>query len=338
MKLAVFAFTRRGCETARRAAGAMEYDCCRMFTMEKFGQPDFESYRPPLAAFMEPIFRWADTIVFVGSTGMAVRAIAPWVRDKKTDPGVIVVDEAGSFVISLLSGHIGGANMETRVLAQALGAVSVITTATDVNGRFSVDDWAARQQVTIGSMASAKAVSAAILEQDVPLKCDFPIATPLPNGVQLGNAGEVGIYIGWREKAPFASTLRLIPRCLNLGIGCRKGTPEDKIEAAVAAVLGQHGVPLTAIAKAVSIDLKAEEPGLLDFCQHHRIPAVFYTAEQLNAVPGDFPASGFVSSITGVDNVCQRAAMLDAERCIIEKTAMDGVTVAVAEIKWEARF
>ena len=164
MKLAVFAFTRRGCETARLGVGALNPEQCRMFAPEKFCQPDFEGYMPPLAEFVGPVFSWADAILFVGSTGMAVRAIAPWVKDKKTDPAVLVTDEAGQFVISLLSGHIGGANELTRLLARKLGATPVVTTATDVNGKFSVDDWAARNHLTIGSMAAAKAVSAAILE------------------------------------------------------------------------------------------------------------------------------------------------------------------------------
>lgn len=336
MKLAVFAFTRRGCETARKGAKALKPDQCRMFAPAKFGQPDFEDYQPPLADFAGPLFSWADAILFVGSTGMAVRAIAPWVRDKKTDPAVIVTDEGGQFVISLLSGHIGGANELARLLAEALGATPVITTATDVSGKFSVDHWAARNGLTIGSMAAAKAVSAAILEGEVPMVCDFPLRSPLPAGVVLGNEGPVGIYIGWRDCSPFDITLRLIPKVLNLGIGCRRGVPEEKIAEAVSRVLGP--IPMEAICKVVSIDLKKDEPGLLSFCAHRDLPVVFYSAEELRRVPGDFPVSPRVQKITGVDNVCQRSAMLDGKRCITPKTAMEGVTVAVAETEWEAVF
>ena len=336
MRLAVFAFTRRGCETARIAAGVIKAESCRMFAPEKFGEIGFEAYRPPLADFVKEQFSWAEALLFVGSTGMAVRAIAPWVKDKKSDPAVLVTDEQGKFVISLLSGHIGGANRLTRLLAEALGAVSVITTATDVNGKFSVDDWAARQNLTIGSMAAAKEVSAAILEGEVPLLCDFPIPSPLPSGIVPGNQGKVGIYIGWREISPFDCTLRLIPKVLNLGIGCRKGISEEKIAAAVSACLGP--IPLEAVAKVVSIDLKKDEPGLLAFCETRKLPAVFYTQEELNRVPGVFPASERVKKVTGVDNVCQRSAMVDGKRCILEKQALDGVTVALAEIEWEAVF
>ena len=338
MKLAIFAFTRRGCAVARAAKEVLKPEKCRMFTMEKFGQPDFEAYHPPLAAFTGPVFGWADQLLFVGSTGMAVRAIAPWVRDKKTDPGVTVVDEQGKFVISLLSGHIGGANGLTRVLAAELNAVPVITTATDVNGKFSVDDWAARNGLHISSMACAKAVAAAILEGDIPLCSDFPVVSELPKGVIPGNEGPLGIYIGVERKQPFARTLTLTPKVLQLGIGCRRDTPVEKIEAAVSALLDTHPIRREAIAGVASIDLKAREPGLLEFCRKWALPVVFYSAQELSQVEGDFPASEFVKKITGVDNVCERAALMNADRIVIHKTAMDGVTVALAQKTWEVAF
>ena len=338
MKLAIFAFTRRGCAVARAVKDALHPEQCRMFTMEKFGEAGFEAYHPPLAEFTEPLFRWADQLVFIGSTGMAIRAIAPWVRDKKTDPGVTVVDERGTFVISLLSGHIGGANGLTRCLADALGATPVITTATDVNGKFSVDDWAARNNVHIGSMAAAKAVAAAILEENVPMLCDFPVAAALPGGVVPGSDGPLGIYIGVEQKQPFGQTLVLTPRILQLGIGCRRDTPEEKIEAAVSSVLERRGIRREAIACVASIDLKAQEPGLLAFCEKWALPVHFYSADELLKVEGEFPASEFVKRITGVDNVCERAALLGAERIVIHKTAMDGVTVALAQKTWEVAF
>ena len=336
MRLAVFAFTRRGCGTARRAILALTPEQCRCFAPEKFGQEDFEHYVPPLAAFVGKQFQWADVLLFIGSTGMAVRGIAPWVQSKKTDPAVLVMDEEGKFVISLLSGHIGGGNRLCRMLSERLGSIPVITTATDVNRKFSVDEWASRQHLAIDGMKEAKLVSAAILEEDIPLYSDFPVSSPLPAGVKWGTAGNLGIYIGWRDVSPFGTTLRLIPKCLNLGIGCRRGTPEEKIAQAVQRVLS--GIPLESILKVVSIDLKKDEPGLLAFCEKRGLPLVFYSAEELNRVPGAFPPSERVKQVTGVDNVCQRATMLDGKKCIIEKTAMDGVTVALAETEWEAVF
>lgn len=337
MRLAVFAFTRRGCERAQEIQTALNAQC-RLFTMEKFGMAGFEVYVPPLSDFIKPLWDWAEGLIFVGSTGMAIRGIAPWVRDKKTDPGVIVLDEEGRFVISLLSGHIGGANALTRLLAEALGALPVITTATDVNGKFSVDDWAARNGLTISDMKAAKAVSAAILERDVPLCSDFSIASELPAGTVSGESGALGIYIGWQDKKPFGQTLRLIPKVLTLGIGCRRGTPMEAIEKAVDSVLRERGIPRAALGSAASIDLKKEEPGLLAFCEKWELPAAFYSAEDLRQVPGVFPPSEFVRSVTGVDNVCQRAALMGADRVIVEKTVREGVTVSVAEKHWEVVF
>lgn len=338
MKLAVFAFTRRGCDLARKTCEVLQPEKARAVTMEKFAVPGFETYSPPLSACMASYFHWADCIVFIGSTGMAVRAIAPWVRDKKTDPAVICMDESGNFVISLLSGHIGGANDLTRQLAAALGAQPVITTATDVRGRFSPDDWAARNGFAISSMDICKAVSAAILEQDIPVLIEGSHSDCLPAGTYAGDEGELGIYIGIYYKKPFDRTLRLVPKCLRLGIGCRRDTPEEKIESAVSAALRSCGIAKEAVKGVYSIDLKANEPGLLAFAQKRNLKTKFYTPEELLTAPGQYPASAFVQSVTGVDNVCQRAAMLDAETLILPKTAMDGVTVSIASEKWEAVF
>lgn len=338
MKLAVMAFSRRGCDTARRAAAALPGEEKRLYTVERLREPDFAPIPRPSRDFYGEVFAWADAMVFVGACGIAVREIAPHVRSKRTDPAVLCVDELGRFVISLLSGHIGGANDLACQLAEALGAVPVVTTATDLNRRFSVDAWAARAGLHIAGMAEAKAVSAAILEGDVPLVSDFPIVGALPPGVVPGEAGEVGICLSCREKAPFDRTLLLVPRALRLGLGCRRGTPADQIAQAVDRVLAEHKIHPAAVGSCASIDLKAEEPGLLDFCARRGWPVRFYTAAELAAVPGAFTSSAFVKSVTGVDNVCERAALMGGGRLIVRKTAMDGVTVALAEDDWEVRF
>lgn len=339
MRLAVFAFSRRGCETARRVLEAVgEAGQCRAYTMEKYAEEGFCPIVPPLSKFTGPVFAWADAMVFVGACGIAVRAIAPHVRDKRTDPAALVVDELGSFVISLLSGHIGGANDLAATLARALGATPVITTATDVNQKFSVDAWAARQGFAIGSMHAAKAVSAAILEGPVPLVSDLPIVTDLPSGVVPGDSGSVGICISWEKRRPFAETLLLVPPVLHLGLGCRRGISAQAVREAVEAVLTEHRIHPKAVKCAASIDLKAEEAGLLEFCKEMGWPISFHPAEELRAVEGAFTPSEFVRGVTGVDNVCERAALLGAEKLLVKKTARNGVTVALAAEHLEVRF
>ena len=340
MKLAIFAYSRRGCGTALRVREGLcrPGDQCRCFAPAKYAGEGFEAVQSPCAQFTGPLFAWADALVFVGAAGIAVRSVAPYVRDKRTDPAVLSVDELGKFVIPLLSGHIGGANALAEELARALNAVPVVTTATDINGKFSVDAWAARQGLYISDMGAAKAVSAAILEGPVPLCCDFPIEGELPQGTAAGDNGQVGICISWEKKEPFARTLLLTPPVLHLGLGCRRGTPAEAVQAAVDGVLEARNIHPRAVKCAASIDLKRDETGLLEFCARRGWPVSFYSAGELAALEGAFTPSERVLRVTGVDNVCERATMMGARRLVVPKTACGGVTVALAEEDWTAKF
>lgn len=340
MKLAVFAFSRRGLETAERVRAVLAgpEDDCPIYTPERIAGEGTIPIEPPLAAFVGPVFRQRDALIFVGACGIAVRGIAPHVRDKTKDPAVLSVDELARFVIPLLSGHIGGANALAARLAEALGAVAAVTTATDVNGRFSVDAWAAERGLHIDDMKAAKAVSASILERPVPLCSDFPIVGELPPGVAVGERGPVGICVSWRQRRPFATTLLLVPRSVRLGIGCRRGTAAADIRALVDETLKAYQIHPAAVKAVGSIDLKQDEPGLLAYCREQGWPIEFYTASQLEAVEGEFTSSNFVRRTTGVDNVCERAAALGGGELFIRKTAGYGVTVAAAIEQYEVRF
>ena len=338
MKIAVFAYSRQGCRIARQIMEHFSNEEVRPYTMERFGEEGFQPIRRPPISFYGPVFHWADVLVFVGACGIAVREIAPHVRDKRTDPAVIAIDELGRFAIPLLSGHIGGANPLALELALLLDASPGITTATDINNRFSVDTWASRNGFAIANMHRAKVVAARILEQDVPLHSDFPVTGAYPNGIDPGDSGEVGISISFWKDEPFKQTLRLIPPVLHLGIGCKKGTSAEIIRQVVETILNENKIDKRAIARVASIDLKAGEQGLLDYCQEKGWPVFFYPAEELQAVEGDFTPSEFVLGITGVDNVCERAALIGAKELIVIKTVVNGVTVAVAARYLEVRF
>ena len=338
MKIAVFAYSRRGCETARRVAALFPEDKVTLWAPLRLDQPDFAPITQPTAPLYGELFLLSDAMIFVGAAGIAVRAVAPHLVSKTSDPAVLCLDEAANFVISLLSGHIGGANALCRTVAEALGAQPVITTATDVRGRFSVDTWAKERGYLLDDMDLAKAVSAAVLEGPVPFVSDLPVKGDLPAGLVSSDSGRLGIYLGWRTSGPFERTLRVIPRVLRLGIGCRRGIPKDAVAAAVGAVLEENGIDPRAISRAASIDLKSREAGLLEWCAEAGLPMDFYDAETLSRVEGDFTPSDFVRQVTGVDNVCERAALLGAARLLVKKTARDGVTVALAAELPEVRF
>lgn len=340
MKLAVFAFSRRGLETAARVRAALAgpEDDCPIYAPERLAGEGTVPIEPPLAAFVGPAFRQRDALIFVGACGIAVRGIAPHVRDKTTDPAVLSVDELARFVIPLLSGHIGGANALAARLAEALGAIAATTTATDINNRFSVDAWAAAQGLHIDDIKAAKAVSAAILEGPVPLCSDLPVVGKLPPGVTAGESGPVGVCVSCRQRRPFDTTLLLVPKAVRLGVGCRRGTAAADIRALVDEALEAHQIHPAAVKAVGSIDLKQDEPGLLAYCREQGWPIEFYTASQLEAVEGEFTPSDFVRRTTGVDNVCERAAALGGGELVIRKTAGRGVTVAAAIERYEVRF
>lgn len=338
MKIAIFAYSRRGCSTARKVMSYFPEADFKAYTMERFAEEGFYPICHPAKPFYGKLFNRADALIFIGSCGIAVREISPHVRDKRTDPAVVCIDELGHFAIPLLSGHIGGANEMAIRIADRLKATPVITTATDINNRFSVDAWAARNNFVIDNIYLAKIISAAILERDIPLFCDFAIKTELPNGVVSGNSGELGICISYRQKAPFEQTLKLIPKILHVGIGCRKGASDYVIRDAIKTVLAQYEIDIKAVKCVASIDLKADEEGLLKYCKDNGLIPIFYSTAELQEVPGEFTTSEFVQSVAGVDNVCERAALIGADRLIVNKTTLNGVTVAVAAEKLEVSF
>lgn len=330
-RAAILSFTDRGAQTAARIAAALAPDWEVRLLSPKGGE------RPSVQA----LFPSVDALIFVGACGIAVRAIAPFVRDKTTDPAVVVVDERGIHAISLLSGHIGGANELTRRIAAGIGASPVITTATDVNHRFAADEWAARHNLAIASMQAAKAFAAEILRRDLPVHCDFPVEGALPGGLYKGAQGDCGLAVSCRSISPFDRTLLLVPRILHLGVGCKRNTPAQKIRLAVERARSAAELSPLAVSSLSSIDVKRDEPGLLAYCAEQNLTPRFFAAAQLLQVPGEFSASAFVRDTVGVDNVCERAAMCAAgegAQLILKKTCLDGVTVAAAQEKWSACF
>jgi len=256
-------------------------------------------------------FQTGNALVFVGAAGIAVRAIAPHLRSKTTDPAVVVVDERGRFAVPVLSGHLGGANDLARRISGLCGAQAVITTATDLGGVFAVDEWAKRQNCVILNPERIKNVSGTLLAGgQVEITTRWPIAGNPPEGVAL----------------------TLVPRIVTLGVGCKRGTSLEALENAFSALLEREHISEKAVCRVCSIDLKKEEPGLLVFCKKRGLSFETFPAQELAKVKGDFPASDFVRQVTGVDNVCQRAAVLGSGgRLIGTRYVGGGVTMALAE-------
>ncbi|MDD7282708.1 MAG: cobalamin biosynthesis protein [Clostridium sp.] len=318
-------------------------------------------------ACVDAYFEQVDAIVFVTASGIAVRSVAEHLAHKSEDPAIVCMDECGKHVISLVSGHAGGANALTQMLADVMWATPVITTATDVEGRFSIDEYAREHNLVVTDWAKAKAISAEVLaagaepvwvdeaagsQEEEKNECEIG-KEQKSTGIDVGKIENDGcknevdgcgnrvggcenridgcgnrvdgcgnrinvkrlqigshqVIITPQDGSVDVQTLQLIPRCIVAGVGCKKGTPVDKIEHAVQDAFAKAGLRMEALCAVVSIDLKKEEAGLLEFCETRNVPFETYAAEELQAVPGTYSASEFVSGVTGVDNVCERSAV-----------------------------
>ncbi len=295
------------------------------------------------------------TLVFIGACGIAVRAIAPWITDKLHDSPVIVMDEQGQHVIPLLSGHVGGANELALRLSEAIGAIPVITTATDLHGSFAVDLFAKKNDLWIYNKEGIAKVSAKVLAGSEITMCvrtgHLETCENLPDGIRLCEyppEEPVDVLVTENhsvsdtvERDSLKAQLILHPKKYVLGVGCKKETDSAKLEDYLQSILEQQGISIEEIAALASIDVKKDEACLLKFSEKHRIPFRTYSAQKLQAVPGEFHGSAFVKNTVGVDNVCERAAICaagDGGRLMLSKQVNDGMTVAIVEKIWKVAF
>lgn len=347
MKISIICFTLTGQQTGEKLKKALEEQehAVSLYAKSKYIP---ESVKESTKEWAGEQFESADGIIFIGATGIAVRSIAPYVASKKTDPAVLVTDECGKFVISLLSGHLGGANELALQAAEALQAVPVVTTATDMEGKFAVDVFAKKNNCHIFRMKEAKEVSAALLAgEKVGFYSEFPWEGELPDGlvnccglrdenwisenepgtnVQNDNQiksgkqepetrfPKVGIAVTIHKNCtPFLSTTHVVPQAVALGMGCRKNKEAQAVEKAAFTCLEENQIYPQAVACLASIDIKKEEPGLLALAEKMGIPFENFSSEELLGVKGEFTASSFVSRTVGVDNVCERSALKAAQ-------------------------
>lgn len=298
-------------------------------------------------------FEDCQVILFIGACGIAVRSIAPYIQSKKTDPAVLVIDECGNYVISLLSGHLGGANEMACEAAKILNAEPVITTATDLHEHFAVDVFAKKNHCAIKNMKAAKEVSAALLAgKTVGFYSEFPYVGQLPKGLvscvseessgtDYNEKPDIGIAVTiHRNCLPFASTVQIIPPAGVLGMGCKKGKEAAAVMMAADDCIERNDIYEEAFSCIASIDIKKEEAGIHSLSEKWGIPFITYTGEELEKAEGEFTSSAFVKKITGTDNVCERSAVLGSGQGVLiqKKSGNNGVTTAVALKNWRAYF
>lgn len=323
---------------------------CISYAPEKFAQDNaITPLYNKLQNVVGDLFKKGNALIFISACGIAVRSIAPFVNKKDSDPCVIVIDELGRFVVSLLSGHIGGGNEFTLKTAELINAVPVISTATDLNNIFAVDVFAKKNNLVISDMLIAKKISSLLLHKGkVGIYGKIPQGDN-PEGIftvksseDAKNKGiETGIQISpFSEPEIFLNTLNLIPKQAVIGIGCKRNTEPDKLYNFVSRILYEHHIYSKAVAAITSIDLKSQEPAIVSLAQKYNVPFITYNAQELMDIKGNFTASDFVKSITGADNVCERSSLAysKAKELFINKTAENGMTVAISMLELNYKY
>lgn len=330
-KLLIFAFSEQGKKLAEQIEYALSSDSFFIRTEVFCEAVRKVSYKA--GDVLNEQFDLVDGILFIGATGIAVRLIAPFLTHKAKDPAVLVVDEKGVFCISLVSGHLGGANELAEKIAECINGIPVITTATDRNGLFSVDDFARKNELKLSDLKKAKMVSADLLAGK---------RVAVITDERLPNSSEVSIRLS-DENMWDQTSLYLVPRSLIVGIGCRKGTENSQLQNAVTKAFSKMKLNEKAIRAFASIDLKKDEAGLLALAEEYGSHLHTFSAEELEKVSGDFSESSFVEQVTGVSNVCERSAVCLARRelqglanagyeVVLPKTIIDGVTISIVRL------
>lgn len=306
----------------------------------EFGGTAFESLLPLVGT----TFLRFDRHVFVAAAGIAVRAVAPLLRGKDRDPAVVVVDQRGRFAVSLLSGHLGGANALAREVAAITAGQAVVTTATDVEELPALDALARERGLAIADVAMIKPVNVALLAGEQ-LQVHDPegrlgLADPSSpwagrfaflSELSAWDPGRPGVAVSFRTVAPQPEMLLLHPPCLCVGVGCRRGAPATEIEAAIRGVLAEAGLALPSVLSLGTVRDKQDEAGLLDAAASLGKGLFFFTPKELAEVRTPNP-SPVVESHMGAPSVCEAAALLlaGAPELLVEKRIRGNVTLAVA--------
>jgi len=335
---AIYAVTEKGLDLGRRLAARFDG---ALFAPDRLAAADVTGYAS-LTALVGETFPTYRAHLFVCACGIAVRAIAPHLRDKQTDPAVVCLDDAGTFAVSLLSGHLGGANALTREVAACLGATPVVTTATDAAGAPAIEMLARSLGLAMENAVATRRVNAALAAGQPVAVFDplgvFAVTDPAMARFFVWVAAPVPpepevplLVVDWRLGPETPTRLYLRPRVLVAGVGCRRGAPAEDILALLAQACRLGRLSAKSVGLFASIEAKRNEPGLLEAAATCGADLQFFSAAALADVPAPHP-SALVIKHMGVGSVCEAAAMLASGRgsLLVPKTRSKLSTVALA--------
>lgn len=285
-----------------------------------------------------------DGIIFISSTGIAVRLINPYIKDKVKDPAVVVLDDMGKFSISLLSGHLGGANELAKWIGDKINALPIITTASDNRGIEAIDLFAKKNGYHIVNMEWAKKITAMMVNgknigfySEDNVLIDYPNIKVLKDLNYIDSSIEGLIIVSSEKTKPLNHNIpyiQLIPKNINIGIGCRKGVEGRKIIEAVEKATTEVCLSNKGIKAIGTVEIKKDEEGIIEAAKHFNCPMIVFTIDEIKKVEDKFDKSQFVKDTIGVYSVSEPSAFLLGGEMITKKSKYNGITISISkEIK-----
>ena len=334
MKVAVYCVSKSGFDVAMKIRENVYNDChvyttSRVYSSLNLEYKNFDyitEVRTRIPEALDITFYKYDVHIFVASTGATVRLISGKFKTKDVDPAVISVDDHANFVVSVLSGHLGGANEECKKIAEGIKAVPVVTTASEVGGKIAVDTLSQQIKGKLHSLETAKRVTSLIVNGE-------KVSLHLPENIVIAHENSAGaIIISNRKKIEVS---KIIPQNIVIGIGCRRGIEKEHIITKLKEVMENQNLELSSIRKAASAWVKSDETGLIEAMEELGIPVTFYEREEIQEVEHLIEEkSEYVKKTIGVYGVSEPCAYLASNRqgqFLVRKIVLDGMTLSIFE-------
>ena len=277
-------------------------------------------------------FKECDSIIFISSTGIAVRAISKYLKSKDVDPAVVVVDVCNKFTISLVSGHLGGANELALNVSKFLENTPVITTATDNLNKKAPDIIAKENNLIIDSLDMAKEIASRLVNnKSVYFKDDLNKIKSPKGYINSDTIKENTLWITDKLSSD-KDVLRLIRKDIVLGIGCRRDTSSEKMFSFIEKTLKDNEIDIRSVKTVASIDIKSDEKAILDLKDKLNVEVKFFTKEEIKKVHNNYEGSDFVERNVGVRAVSEPVVELLGAEIIIDKIKFEGITLTIGRL------
>lgn len=337
MKIAVISVTKAGDAICKKLQGELDIDLYSKETIKDF------SIKEVAKKTMEEY----DAVIFISSTGIAVRAIAEHIKSKDKDPAVLVIDSCGNFVISLLSGHLGGANELALTVSQILDSTPVITTATDNMGITAPDMVAKNNGLLIDSLKDAKNIAALLVDGKKVAFIDDKSNISIPKGYTSNLDDLQGfVYVTNKlyndtsmhklndlcNKNEEIATLKLVRRDIVLGIGCRKNFSPDEMRQTIQNLLKDKNIDERAVKFIGTVEVKKNEQAILKLAEYFGCELKIFSIEEIKKIHNKYEGSNFVEKTIGVRAVCEPCVELIGAKLITDKIKANGMTVCIGEL------